>query len=85
MGFERSSDSCDWFSVVRCLTCEGRGVLDGGVLVPDFLPHVFAGGEDSRRGRVDRSCGEPLIPESALDLVRAVLRSSIVLGEGERK
>ena len=36
------------------------------------------GGAGGRRGK-------PLVPESALDLVGAVLRSSIVLGEGERK
>ena len=85
MSFQCSSDSCDGFSVVRCLACEGRGVADGSVLVPNFLPHVLAGGEGGGREGVWGRRGEPLVPKTALGLVWAVLRSSIVLGEGERK
>ena len=85
MGLQHSSNGCDRFSVVRCLACEGRGVADGSVLVPDFFPHVLAGGEGGGGEGVGMGRGEPLVPVSALGLVGAILRSRIVLREIERK
>ena len=50
VGFDRASDRCYWLSIVWCLAGYGGGVVDGGVLVCDFLPHVVPWGE----GRVLR-------------------------------
>lgn len=43
--FECASDRCDWFAVVRNLTCQRGGVVDGGVVFLDFMPHKLARGE----------------------------------------
>ena len=81
MGLQRSSDGCDGLAVVRCLTCDSRGVVYGFVLGFDFLPHKLARGWGDRGGRVVGGRGKPLVPKVSLGVIGAVLGPSIVLVE----
>ena len=82
MGFDGSSNRCDWLSVVWWLACYSGGVVDWGILVFDLLPHKISGGWREGRGGVVGRCREPLVPEVALGRFRAVLGSRIVLVKG---
>ena len=42
VGFKRTSYRCDGFTVVRGLTRQGGGMVDGDVFLFNLAPHEFA-------------------------------------------
>ena len=83
MGFKCTSDRCNWFTIVRGLACQSGGVVDRGILLFDFTPHMFARRERGRRDRLSWRCRETAVPVESLCAIRAVLGPGIVWMERE--
>lgn len=82
MGFECASNRCDWLAIVWDLACYGGGMVEWGVILFDVLPHEFTRREGWGSDGVGKR-GEPLVPDTTLNGLWAILGMTVVLVEGD--